>query len=232
MKEKTWRSSIFCFSAFQLFLWFTLQEQLLLILLSLCRFLVVIHPVESRFKRSHFTSQCVCSIIVGTFVVSISLTNFLGFYLKSLPTSLCLPFVDPTHRNLVVKLLVWFNLFTQTTSSASVTVLHVMLVHSLLLTQQQVTNSKTKQTSNTSLYVQLSMLSISCLCCSYSASGVFLSTLFLETYPMEMITGVILGCVPINSLLYPLILFVSSAKSTDSSGNKTKLEGQPITTPI
>ena len=57
VKEELWRSGPICFTAFMFILWFTILTQCFLIFLSLSRLMVVIHPINTKFKRAGFACK-------------------------------------------------------------------------------------------------------------------------------------------------------------------------------
>ena len=59
VKEHLWRSSIVSFSAFWIMMWLTILTQFVLIFLSSSRLMIVIHPIDTKFKRTNF----VCKVI-------------------------------------------------------------------------------------------------------------------------------------------------------------------------
>ena len=51
---RKWKSGFICFVLSGIFLWFTILSQLLLVLLSLSRLMVVVHPIKTKFKRAGY----------------------------------------------------------------------------------------------------------------------------------------------------------------------------------
>ncbi len=96
VKQQTWVSSSTCFAAFGLLYNFNTLCPFFLLLLSLSRLMVVIHPIESKFKKAHFALRCT----LAAFGFSIFFTGLTILVMKAtkgkLPANLCSPFVDPT----------------------------------------------------------------------------------------------------------------------------------------
>ncbi len=67
LTEELWRSSVGCLGAFHLVFWFSIQIQLALIFLSLSRLMVVIHPLDTRFKRTKFAVNSISVVYTMSF---------------------------------------------------------------------------------------------------------------------------------------------------------------------
>ena len=63
--EEQWRAGLMCYAASTFNLHFLLEEQLLPVFLSWSRFMVVLHPITTNFKRSMFVFKC---LVVYTLV--------------------------------------------------------------------------------------------------------------------------------------------------------------------
>ncbi len=93
LNEETWRSSISCYAAFSIILWFSLAHPFLLLFISLSRLMVVYHPLSTKFKESRFVIKCMSALCLLGLVLSFSST--LGTWGETadaqLPNSLCSP---------------------------------------------------------------------------------------------------------------------------------------------
>ena len=63
IKEESWRSGILCLTAFTTVLSFTVLTEILLILFSLSRLMVVIYPLKTRFKETSFIVKLLVFLI-------------------------------------------------------------------------------------------------------------------------------------------------------------------------
>ena len=61
VNEMKWRNGVLCTLAFVLILMFSLVIPYLLSLLSFARYMVVVHPMESKFRSASFVFNCVFS---------------------------------------------------------------------------------------------------------------------------------------------------------------------------
>ena len=108
LKEEKWRSDLTCFRAFGIITWFSIAIQCFLLLSSFSSLMIVIYPVETRFKNPKFISNCLASM----YILSLSLV-FVGTFtmerqMEHVPTPLCLPFVDPTKSKVELTVITWF----------------------------------------------------------------------------------------------------------------------------
>ena len=103
-----WKSHFLCFSAYTILLWFTILSQLLLVFMSISRYMVVSYPLKTKFKQTVFTVKSIFIMYSSSFVMSLHVTLLFKQVWKSMPLDLCLPFVDPTNSILLTKIITWF----------------------------------------------------------------------------------------------------------------------------
>ena len=92
VKEELWRSGILCLTAFTTVLFFTVLTECLLIILSLSRLMVVIYPLDSRFKETLFVAKILISDISVTLFLSVLATFIFNTIDNTIKISICLPF--------------------------------------------------------------------------------------------------------------------------------------------
>ena len=184
VKEQLWRSSILCFSAFGLLLRFTILTQLTLIFLSLSRLTVVIYPIDTKFKRTEFVIKTVLVLCMFSLLIAISTPFYFKFTDYVLPISLCLLFIDPTNSILLIKIITWFVGITQTASSLIIMVFHILLVQNLKKLKKLLRKSESNTDSDTSLIVQLIVITSSNIICWFPANGIHIAAMFLSNYPL------------------------------------------------
>ena len=76
--------------------------------MSTKKFFLVFKPFENIHKGHSFSLRWIFVIYGFTFSLSLFLTLVLVVNYNILPTALCLPFFDPTHSILILKILVIF----------------------------------------------------------------------------------------------------------------------------
>ncbi len=188
--EQNWRSCPVCFMLFQIVFLFSLLNQFGLLFLSLARLMVVLHPVDSRFKRTSFVWKSLFYGFVGSLLMTSSISFLKMFTVQELPTSLCLPFVDPTGLLTIIRIVTYFVGITQSTSSVSILVMHVYLVSQV----QNIANFSYKScrrshdhTKHINRVIQLFILTISNLLSWLPANIIFLALSFLDSYSLDLI---------------------------------------------
>ncbi len=210
--ETIWRSGLVCFSAFAGFLCFSILTPLVLFFLSFSRLMVVIHPMDSNFKRTTFVLKNLFSI----FLLSVALSSFFVFFVQltedKLPTSLCLPFADPTDKILMIKYVAWCVAVIQVITSVVIAVTHIMLIKNLFESQQNIRKSKSDDKSNKSFLIQLFAITTSNVLCWVPTNSIYIMCTFLSEYPIELLMWTITVATPLDSLTNPLVFVITSLR--------------------
>ncbi len=210
-KEEWWRSSFGCFTVLFLSLLYVLLNQLVFILLSLTRLMVVLHPIDSDFKRVSFVGKSLGVVFVCAFIISVIVTVNVAAWEKAMSTSLCSCFEDPTDSSLSVQVVVWFLSVFQPLATVGIILMHIGLVYNLFQSQKNIQKSKSKD-SNVAMVVQLVTTTVTNILCCFSTSAVFLSALLLPKYPLKMTSWTIVSPLPLNSLICPTVFIVVSLR--------------------
>ena len=213
IKEELWRSGLLCFSAFGLLLWFTILSQLILIFLSLSRLMIVIHPMDTMFKRTESVFKSVLLLCVFSLLVAVSTTLHFKITYGVLPISLCLPFIDPTNSVLLIKIITWVTVITQTVSSVIIMVLHIILVQKVKQSKNFFTKSESDTDHNTLLVVQLIVITVSNIISWFPANVIYIAAMFLSNYPIDLITWTTITVLPINSILNPSVFIITALRT-------------------
>ncbi len=211
LKEEIWRSGTACFTACQFVLWYSILSQLTINFLSLSRMMVVIYPIDTKFKGTKFTINCLIIIFLATFMLSISIVLGTKFTASSMPTLLCIPFFDPAGHTTIVTFVIWCVVIMQMMSTTGVTIMHIFLVNNFLKSQNNITKSKAEN-SPVFLITQLSVLTTFNILCWISSDAVFLTAMFLPNYPSPLVTWTSVAILPINSISYPAIFVVTQVR--------------------
>ena len=185
VKEEYWRSSFLCFTAFTIVLWFTVLTEFLLIFLSASRLLVTLHPLNTRFKEKQFIIKSLAFLVVCSLIFSICITLIFKSTEKISTLSICLPFIDPTGSQLIIKLITWFVVISQLATSIVIMIMHFYLLKESRKSQRNIQISKSKKDSNVSLIIQLITITVSNILCWFPAGCVYLlSSSFFQLIPL------------------------------------------------
>ena len=141
-------------------------------------------------------------IVFGlSFFFSVVVTLMVKFTYKYLPTMFCLPFIDPTNAFLLTKIVTWFIIIIQSITSMAIILIYVILFRTL----QKNRIKGMKLHSASQLVLQLYLITVSNILCWFPVNIVYITSMFLLTYPIELIIWTIITVLPINSIVNPLV---------------------------
>ena len=81
--------------------------------------MVVIYPIDTNFKKTEFVTKSILVLYISSLFIAIFITYYFKFTYDILPISLCLPFIDPTNSILLIKIITWLVVITQTLNKLS-----------------------------------------------------------------------------------------------------------------
>ena len=96
--------------------------------------------------------------------------------------------------------------------------MHIILVNEILQSQKSIRKSKSED--NTLLIIQLIVITLSNILCWFPVNAVYVSAMFLPTYPTYPVDLVIWSTVlglPINSLINPIVFIIISVRKYRTS---------------
>ncbi len=213
IKQQKWMSSTVCLPASTSALDFCLSSAASQLLLTLSRLMLVIHPVDSDFKRASFIAKHIGHLHFLGFCLSFAFCASLYFSQGSFPNSLCLITVDPTKFVLLCRIVANCILCFHTTASILVIVMSFVLVKKFRESQEAISKSKSKSVSAASLSRTLCMTIVSTTLCWFPSDAVFLTALFLPMYPINMILWTIVTVGQFTNIVTPITVGVSLLRS-------------------
>ena len=175
------------------------------------RLMVVIYPVNTKFKQSEFATRTLAFLFLLSFLFSIFISSTYKLKEKYIPTSLCLPFIDPTQEVLMIKLITWFVVITQILTSLLMLAMYILLVVKLRKSEKCVKSLKHNH-SKTLLIVQLIAITLSNILCWFPANVIYVTSMFLSRYPIDLIIWMTIIVLPMNSIINPFIFITVSLK--------------------
>ncbi len=203
--KEQWKSSPLCFVTFAIILNFSFLSPLLLSFLSFSRLMVVLHPIDSEFKRTKFVVKYIVLAFVISTVISISLTVVAWVLVSELPVALCSPFIDPTDSLIITKVLIWLVTLFQLTAAIFIVVVYITLITSLRKSQKKIQESVSKRQSNMPIIIQILAMTSSNILCWIPSGVIFLVSMFQDQYPTAMLFWITAIVMPINSIVNPII---------------------------
>ena len=210
VKEDIWRSGLMCFDAFGIVLWFTLLTQILLVFLSLLRLMVVIKPLNTKVKDNSLVTKWLLIIFTISLFFASVITVTVKFRSNSLPFYLCFPFIDPTNSIKSIKVITWVAVITQFVTSIIILLINMILIHQLFQSPKDIGHSKSNV--KTSMVIQLILLTVFNFLCWFPMNGIYITAMFLSSYPTKMIIWGTSFVMPLNSFFNPLLFLIFSLK--------------------
>ena len=211
-----WMNTATCATAFELLTGFVLILPILMSFLSLSILMVTKHPLDSQFKSTSHVKRWICCIILLNLLVSLGIILTWRF-VSDINSSLCMPFEDPAKRFWQTKLTTISFLVLQLSAITFIVVCHCMIVKKMKESGEKAgrkTNISRGKTAKFMCITGLNTLSW------LSSSIIFTTCLFLETYPVEMISWTVGVVVPLSSLINPILFTVSSYQKENAKDKK------------
>ena len=212
VNKDLWKSHPLCFAGFDIILSFTIANQIILIFLSTTRLLVVIFPMKRRRNSWKHTLYEVTTILLMSFLISFFLTIIFQFSEKHLPTSLCLPFIDPSGSSILTKIISWIIICSQSMSTIVIVVIHAILLSEVKKVKKSFEATQSYKYSSKKMMYQLILTSISNILCWFPANAVYIAAMFLSSYPIDLVIWTAVMIMPLNSIFNPIIFITANFK--------------------
>ena len=207
INEMKWRNGVLCSLAFMLILMFSLVIPYFLSLLAFARYMVVIHPMESKFKSISFLYNCVFAGTGTLLLIAFVCVVYLKLE-QILPTQLCSPFIDPTDSIAAVRFATIGVAVFQMSAFCFIIITYFRLLHYVTKLKHQ-TLFESKLMSR-GLVTQILLVTASNLVGWFPLSLIFLAALFQSKYPVDLLIWTTIAVMPINSIINPLIFLLLS----------------------
>ncbi len=218
--EHFWRSSSGCFAAFNIILFFVLLSHFANVFLPSLRMMVVISPMETKFKTASFTQKCLSCLFVFFLFYSVLVTLFVKYFYGEIPTTLCVPFFDPPNASIIVTVTTWCLVSTQLLTPSAGVVTHILLVYHLKKSQKCIQASKSENDGNTFLIIQLVSISVCHVLSCSSAVAIYIAAMYTSRYPVKLVTWTTVVVTPINAVVIPAIFLGTLVRQSFKSKTK------------
>ena len=211
--HNTWLNGLPCFLAFTSVLFFSFVVPYFLCLLSLARLMVVVFPLESKFKSFKFIVRYA---LTGVFTIGIIVLIMVGHIAKNehIPDSLCLPFLDPYDTVFEIQIFTGIVTIWQILVFIFITTVYSILVTALKKMEKN-DFLETKRIDQHVIF-KLVLVTILNIMGWIPSSVIFITLLKLPTYPITLPYWVTVAIVPLNSIINPLLLQLVSKKRSKS----------------
>ena len=208
LTEIDWRSSLTCFFSFGASFLFSILSPILLCLMSFSRLMVIKYPLETKFKQKKILLKIIIFFTSLTFIISSVFTLVMWVSYSSIPLGLCSPFVDPTNKVTLIKVDTIFTIFVQYGAVFFISYTYVKLVMELKKSGPNLQKSKKK--TNLALIIQLVVLTSSNIICWVPSGIIFLTSMFMEKYPIEIVIWTTVCGTTLNSVINPVVFLVTN----------------------
>lgn len=212
LEETKWQANPVCFVVFSLVLLYNLFSPLLLSFSSLTRLMIVVHPFHTDFKETKYGMKILVSMTLVTLIITGCLTFASWVVYGYVPISLCSPFLDPTDVMVTTKIFTWLVFCVQVAAIIFVAIIYIILATEVKKSQQQLQGSTSQQRPNTTIFVQIIVVTASNILCWIPSGVIYLISMFMERYPTEMLVWTTVAVVPINSIVNPTTFIITTLK--------------------
>lgn len=213
LKGVTWKSSFICSLAYGTSLGFFLVVPATALLLALSRLMVVWFPVDTKFKDKSFVFHSILCIFTSVIVLATVVTFVARIKLHSVASTLCLPFVNLEQTSWLTWVVTWAVSLYQAIVFVLTVIAHHMLLKKLKSSQKEFGSSVSKKRSNTQVLILVVVVSLCNGICWISSDVVYLVSLFLSQYPMEMTAWTAVAVTPSNSVINLCVFIVTGIKA-------------------
>ena len=220
--EETWKSFPICLLSFGCVLLFTFLNQLLQISLSLSRLMIVIHPLYTKFKNLDFILKLIFYIFIVSSFVTISVCIFLIATGANVTNNLCLPFIDPSDSILPIKILTWFVVTTQSTTSMIIMLMHISIYNHKEQFSKILRKSEVNDNFDAPLIMQLIIITLSNFLSWFPANSIYVLAMFLPSYSIGMVMWTIVFVMPTNCIVIPTVLNIMAVRKWLKSRDEKK----------
>ncbi len=219
-----WRQSGFCFKLFVVSLWHALFSPLIFCLLALARLMVVLHPLNTKFKRSSFVLQflLLCCLLSVTISASLGFIQWLLYHL--IPFEFCSPLVDFSETFSLIKYAAMILCFYQLSGTGFVCITHSLLVVNLKISQKVISGLHDgKSTFLRRVCTQAIASTASDIVSRIPSNIIILLGLLDEKFDPSLIKWCIILLCSMSSILHPLVHTAASLrKKAVLTGLQTK----------
>ena len=192
-------------AAFRLALNYNWLSIMSLCFISLAGLMVVVHPINSRFKRKHFVISCSLFGLCSSAAVVAGISVFIWTFYSKLPFNLCNPFVDPNDESILIKILTFSTASAHFAGSIFVVISNIQLVKEMKKNQERLKGAAPMRRLSWTFYLQMLIFVLCCLITWIPSSIVFVVLMLLQKYPIEIIALIISAVTPINAIVVPFL---------------------------
>ena len=211
-EESDWMNSPFCFLAFMLSLEFALFSPSGHYFLSFMRMMIVKHPLDPKFKDNTVTFKWFLITLVFTVCISLVFTVLIWTIYSPIQLHSCFPFVDPANHLPMLRITVCFVVLIQVSALICIIYMHFKLVEEHKMSNKIMNIAKSRKESSEALIYQIIILTISLILSWVPSNIIYIVSMLLDKYSIEMITLTMIVVIPMNSIVTQLVFILTTTK--------------------
>ena len=191
---------------------FTIESPLLLSLISLARLRAVTKPLECNFQRHSLMAQIIPICIFTGLLMSILLTTGHATMHNEIPTTLCLPFIDPSDSQWFIKLITFIMGTIQLSSSLFIMSVYLLFIKILNNSSKYLKCNISKKISRVGMIIQLFIVTSSNIICWIPANITYLMSLYMSKYSTNLLIWTTIAVMPLNSMINPFLFIITTIR--------------------
>ncbi len=208
-----WMTSVTCFVLYGMIVCFTLKNCAFMLFLSISRCMVVVCPLDSRFKSGKFVLKCLFGIQTSTLVISISLASAYAFVAEKGHSIFCAPTVYLTESSLAGKVIFWTIFVIRIGTAVSILIFHCVLTRGLISGQKALQKSHGENLKqNFAIILQLCVLTLNTIGFSAAESTVSLEVSERSKQSLELERWLAFLVLPLRPFIGSSVLFLFGLK--------------------
>ncbi len=206
--EDSWRAGTTCNLIFVICLTFSFESTFFILFMALARSVVIASPFSTNFSKISSVGKILVAFGLLILGASAGLGSLFREKHQFSPTSLCLPFIDPTNSSQLIKFLTITISLIQVLSSGMICLAYAHIMNYMTIQNTQMQCAKSKKMSSVPLIVQLIFVTVSNILCWIPSNAVYFASLFLSRYPTDLLIWTAIAVTPINSIVNPTVFIV------------------------
>ena len=159
---------------------------------------------RAKIKDQNYFIRLICAIISLSTTFSIAITIVIKHLQSEIPLHICSPFIDPSNSVILIKIITWNNVLFQFSAMIFIISVYIQLFQTLKKSQEDLHQEMLSKRSNLSLLIQLFIITGSNILCWIPVGCIYLTSMFLDKYPIDMVIWTTIIVTPINSIINPI----------------------------
>ncbi len=206
--EQRWKGGPVCLSVFILTSIFNISSPLLLFVLSFCRLMIVLCPLNPKYKQVKFASKQIVSIVLFSLVVSSVCALYMLSSKFALPSKMCSPFFDTISSAGLMRFTSQGIVALHVITSAATVFDYIYLQVELNKSQRNLQKSSAPHLLSSSTMKRTISFSVSSLISWIPSSVLYLTCLYINACPARIMLWTTLFSTTIAATLNPIILII------------------------